>query len=845
MVNTCVVFGCKSGYSSQIEKVSCFSFPFDKPDLLKSWVKFVNRKNWSPTKNSVICVKHFEEKYIKDGQRKKLRWENQPVPTIHTDKELKRPSVLPSPGIIRKKPKIRVYQKDELGDFENVDKIKSFSDLNENCAPASYLYHKTADHVVYYKLIFKENGFPIIRDSIKVDKEMHVQLEVLSNPAPLPQWFVNGRNALLTKFSMLENFPSYLSSIYCNKSNLISEINHLQFYKPKGRPSFSCEMIRFALLLRYTSFQAYSLLLEHLPLPSISLLKRLRKGDLDAIKAAELLRGRGKIDNDVVMMVDEVYLKKCAQYSGGDFIGSDENGKLYKGVVVFMVQGLKNSVPIVIKACPETVITGSWLAEEMSDCISSLSSAGFNVRAIVTDNHASNVSAFSSLHKMHDSGDCLAIKHPKNKSKTYLFFDNVHLVKNIRNNLLNRKKIVFPPFSFEIGKFASIASQGGYIAWNDLTSIFDNDAKLDANLRQAHKLTLKSLYPYNNKQNVALALAVFDETTIAAAESYLPKRNDAVEFLTLINIWWTIVNSKKRFSVNKLANALVCGDGKVSFLMEFSNWLEDWSKSSCLLTLSKQTCNALIQSLRGQAHLCYDLFAEGYDFVIPAKFQSDPLEKRFSQYRQMSGGNFLVSLREILVSEKTLLFRSLLKSNVNVWQEDICVKPHSPETFQIGLENLDCEVETLSLSPESAEVAFTIAGYISKKIKKRIHGCIDCNISQDSADVQFFKHLSRGGLTAPSAGLADFVSTGFALMDANEEFIRNQSLTARDGAICMLHYFLPDTSFLCSDHAKWGMASIIKIIVNVFYNNKQRLANDSVTKDSIAGFKKRQRAKIA
>ena len=34
MINACVVFGCKSDYSSQSHKVSGFSFPFEKPDLL-------------------------------------------------------------------------------------------------------------------------------------------------------------------------------------------------------------------------------------------------------------------------------------------------------------------------------------------------------------------------------------------------------------------------------------------------------------------------------------------------------------------------------------------------------------------------------------------------------------------------------------------------------------------------------------------------------------------------------------------------------------------------------------------------------------------------------------------
>ena len=42
---------------------------------------------------------------------------------------------------------------------------------------------------------------------------------------------------------------------------------------------------------------------------------------------------------------------------------------------------------------------------------------------------------------------------------------------------------------------------------------------------------------------------------------------------------------------------------------------------------------------------------------MTGRFQTDPLERRFSQYRQMNGGRFLVSLKEVMRSEsiKTIL----------------------------------------------------------------------------------------------------------------------------------------------------------------------------------------------
>ena len=114
-----------------------------------------------------------------------------------------------------------------------------------------------------------------------------------------------------------------------------------------------------------------------------------------------------------------------------------------------MIQGLKESVPIVVKASLQVTLTGQWLADEVFDCITSLGQVGFKVKGIVVDNHSTNVSAFNILQTRFLSG-CFDIQHSHNSIKTYLFFDNVHLVKNIRNNLLNCKKFVFSGFSFSL-----------------------------------------------------------------------------------------------------------------------------------------------------------------------------------------------------------------------------------------------------------------------------------------------------------------------------------------------------------------------------------------------------------
>ena len=266
----------------------------------------------------------------------------------------------------------------------------------------------------------------------------------------------------------------------------------------------------------------------------------------------------------------------------------------------------------------------------------------------------------------------------------------------------------------------AVSFPAGYISWADLHGVYDRDSKLPANLRKARKLTYRVMHPGNNKQNVDLVLGIFDETTIAAIKNYLPEREDMNGFISLILTWWTIVNSRKRFTPNMFSNAITEGDGKTDFLRSFACWLELWSGAPAFC-LSKQTSDAFIRTLRAQAALIDELLhSNEYDYVIPRKLQSDPLENRFSQYRQMSGGRFLVSLVEVNNSERVLACRSLLKGDVNFWVEDLSptVENSQMSEFSAFLEEDDSYLYEATMKKDGEEVATTIAGYIGKKLVK-------------------------------------------------------------------------------------------------------------------------------
>ena len=310
------------------------------------------------------------------------------------------------------------------------------------------------------------------------------------------------------------------------------------------------------------------------------------------------------------------------------------------------------------------------------------------------------------------------------------------------------------------------------------------------------------------------------------------------------------MNSKTKFHPNSLGNAVVLNDGKLEFLESLATWFESWSQSSAsALTLSKQTSDALIRTLRAQALLAQDLLQEGYSYVLMAKFQSDPVERRFSQYRQLNGGNFLVSLKEVNDSEKIILCRTLIKQNVDFFSGDSLLLKNNEIHMQNLKEELDqmsSEIYEATLTQDSEEVSVVVAGYVAQKLKDKTvcNVCINKLCGDDLENYSYFAHLSRGGLTVPSRTLAQFVSSGFAVLDVTNKLLqRYETISIREAAHYVLKTFCSNVNFTCESHIEWGGTIARKIITNVFYNNKRKLDNDDVRKDALRAFKKRQRTK--
>ena len=212
-----------------------------------------------------------------------------------------------------------------------------------------------------------------------------------------------------------------------------------------------------------------------------------------------------------------------------------------------------------------------------------------------------------------------------------------------------------------------------------------------------------------------------------------------------------------------------------------------------------------------------DLLSDGFKFVLTARFQSDSIERRFGQYRQMSGGRFLVGLKDVIWSERILKIKSLVKESIDI-KDDIKVTENEDAIQQELFDNImEIGFENVMLSDKTREVAALIFGYIAKKLVKKFgHCCKNYCISESeiaSTTHVYIDLLSTGGLTLPSECLVTYVSDCFAFIDHAINVITSSKMKKRAAAEHLLNVVMFHEPFLCYVHWSKGQSMTHGLII--------------------------------
>ena len=151
---------CRSNYAGKQRTTVSF---FHKEECLrKIQIKFVNRNDWETKPLSFICIKHFQEKYYRNGKndkRYRLTKTLKPVPTIfnaniQTSQRISLSHIISLVAVPRIPPRKRIYQDDQYRSFMNYDLINKLSVIEESLSLAGFLFKKNNDYVTFHKIEF-------------------------------------------------------------------------------------------------------------------------------------------------------------------------------------------------------------------------------------------------------------------------------------------------------------------------------------------------------------------------------------------------------------------------------------------------------------------------------------------------------------------------------------------------------------------------------------------------------------------------------------------------------------------------------------------------------------------
>ena len=157
----------------------------------------------------------------------------------------------------------------------------------------------------------------------------------------------------------------------------------------------------------------------------------------------------------------------------------------------------------------------------------------------------------------------------------------------------------------------------------------------------------------------------------------------------------------------------------------------------------------------------------------------------------MSGGRFLVGLKDVIWSERILKIKILVKESTDIKDdikvtesEDAILKELFDNIMEIGFENV-------MLSEETRDVTAHISDYIAKKLVKKIGHCCKnyCMNESETASTThvYIDLLSRGRLTLLSEFLVTYVCDCFAFIDHAINVITFSKMKERAAAEYLLN----------------------------------------------------------
>lgn len=568
-------------------------------------------------------------------------------------------------------------------------------------------------------------------------------------------------------------------------------------------------------------------------------------------------------DKTVTLMVDEIHLKPSLDYKGGNIVGSaHDSNEMATSAFVFMLNSIQSKFRDVVHIIPTKIMKAETLYNIMKSIIVGLEKIGFNVISIVTDNNAINgkaVSYFANPPKL-----SIVYPHPVQTGRPLFFlFDSVHLLKCVRNNWLGQKDedktMKFPQFPCVQGNTESDKIM--YAPFCTLKKLYFLEE--DLLLKQSYKLSLKALSPSSlEKQNVKLVLQIFNEYVVQALLNVGRKNGlsffaDVAKYIEIFLTWWNIMNVKDPFKGirinNKFSRPLTndVSDDRYCFLNSFLAWLDAWdSVPGCGGKLTRETMRAMKHTTHAMLEITnYCIHELNMRYILTGKFQTDNLESRFGQYRQLAGSNYNISIRQIYECEKKIRMMSVLKLCLPINDKKVILSNldeinyenvKEDEVTEIGscYANLDVSKEDIDMCEEVMPVIVYLAGYCCHSVLKKMkcNACRDMITCVNSGEDVLENHsyiagINRGSLIYPDSVTANMVMYNYIVIQKLVQLpaFRN-AVSQRNVATQLTLSALTDADLLFASDMCDNGHSTEKIEYMVVYSSTNAILNNYCNK---------------
>lgn len=318
--------------------------------------------------------------------------------------------------------------------------------------------------------------------------------------------------------------------------------------------------------------------------------------------------------------------------------------------------------------------------------------------------------------------------------------------------------------------------------WSDIRKVYEIDRATPIRLT---KLTHTAVFPKPlQRQSVPLVCQVFNDKTVAALKTFkdsLGISEGTIILIQTMSDWFKMMNVKDRFSAIHLRDEArqpwTADCTSFTRLEEACNIISTCAwQGGCgrKLKLTQQTAEAFTVSTRNNVDAAKLLLAEnGFDYVLPAIFADETLEKFFGQARQRSGGNFYIDVVDIMATAKIANLHTLVKhdimpesgSRVLVCDKNCSSFLNPDERSELIDEITPQDTQELLRSDAALKHKVVyLAGYLVHKYggSSSMEDIMDGDDGNEVSS-EFLDNLNRGGLSVPTMSTVFFVHNGYNL----------------------------------------------------------------------------------